>query len=388
VQPDDAGRRQRLLYITDAEGIGGAEGYLRTLLLHADQRRFHVGLLLPPRPALQPFVEEARAHGVEVSLLDQVHHQGLDPAAVARAARVLRRLRPDIVHFNLPSPRRCAETVLAAALVGVRRRLATFQLVTAVPRFGRWNGRLRSLNRQLQYRTLHHGIAVSAGNRRLLAEQYSFPVARLHLIHNGVDTDRFRPGADGAALREAWGVPAGAPLLGVVGRLSPQKGHRILFAALPAVWAAAPEAHVALIGSGELEASLRAEAAALDPHGRIHFVGQQHAMPQALAALDVFVLPSLYEGLPFAALEAMAMERAIAVTAVDGIDELIEHQRSGLIVPASAPEPLAQAITRLLCDASLRAQLGRAARARVEAEFNQRLMIERTFSLYSEHKRI
>jgi glycosyltransferase involved in cell wall biosynthesis len=373
-----------LLYVTDAEAIGGAESYLRTLLLHADRRRYQVGLLLPPRSALQPLVDEARAHGIEISTLDQVHSEGLDRAAIMRAARTFRQLRPDIVHFNLPAPRRSAEAVLAAALVGVRRRLATFQLVTPVPRFRRLNGWVRSLNRQVQYRTLHQGIAVSAGNWRLLVDQYGFPAARLQLIYNGVDTDHFVPGADGAAIRQAWGIPAGELLLGVVGRLSHQKGHRSLFAALPAIWAAFPDTHVALIGSGELEDQLRAEAASLDSSGRIHFVGQQRQMPQALAALDLFVLPSLYEGLPFAALEAMAMQRAIVATAVDGIAELIEHERTGLVVPVSAPERLAEAIARLLADPSLRAQLGRAARAKVEAEFNQRSMIERTFALYTE----
>jgi glycosyltransferase involved in cell wall biosynthesis len=377
-----ADQRPHLLYITDSVGIGGAELYLRTLLLHADRQQYQVGLLLPPRAALQPLIADARAGGVTVSFLDQIHHEGLSPSAILRAAAAIRALRPAIAHFVLPSPRRCAEAIIAAALARVPRRLVTFQLVTPMPRFGRLSGFLRSWNRRLQYRSLHAGIAVSSGNMRLLIEQYRFSAARLHLIANGVDTNYFQPRPDGRVLRETWGIPAGAPLLGVVGRLSRQKGHEILFAALPQVWASHPEAHVALIGSGELEASLRAQASELDHHERIHFVGQQRHMPEALAALDLFVLPSLYEGLPFVVLEAMAMERAVVATAVDGTAEVIEDGRTGLLVEPGAVEPLALAIVRLLGDAGLRYELGCAARTRVAAHFNQQQMLDRTFALY------
>ena len=378
-----AARRPLLLYITDAEGLGGAEGYLRTLLLHADQGVYRLGLLLPPRPATQPLVDLARAHGMQVTFLDAVHDVGLSINAIFRATAVLRRLRPAIVHFVLSSPRRCAETVIAAWLAGIPQRLITFQLVTPVPRFGRLAGWARGLNRRLQYRSVHQGIAVSAGNRRLLIEQYGFPAARLALIPNGVDTCLFRPRPGDGLLRAQWRVPPGVPLLGVVGRLSRQKGHATLFAALPRVWAAYPEAHVVLVGAGDLEESLRMQAAQLDPHGRIHFAGRQEQMPEVLAALDVFVLPSLYEGLSFAVLEAMAMERAIVATAVDGTVEVLEHERTGLLVPPGEPEPLAAAIIRLLGDGPLRTMFGHAARQVVVERFEQRQMLERTFGLYA-----
>ena len=374
--------RPLLLYATDTEAIGGAEGYLRTLMLHADRERYRVGLVLPPRPGTQPLVELARAHGAGVAPFDVVHHEGLSPRAIARAAALLLRLRPTIVHFNLPSPRRCAEMIVASALVRVPMRLATFQLVTPVPAFGPLSGRLRALNRRLQYRALHHGIAVSHGNRRLLAEQYSFSPARLALIPNGVDTDTFRPLPDGGELRACWGVPPGVPLLGVVGRLSPQKGHAVLLDALPAVWAAFPDAHVALIGSGELEGELRRRASEIDPAERVHFVGQQARMVEALAALDVFVLPSRYEGLSFAVLEAMAAERPIVASAVDGTVEVVEDGRSGLLVPPGDSAVLADRIVRLLGDRALRERMGRAARRRVVEHYGQQRMLRDTFALY------
>jgi glycosyltransferase involved in cell wall biosynthesis len=340
--------------------------------------------MLPPRSTTRPLVEQARAAGVEVTFLDAVHDQGLSLAAILRSATVLRRLRPAIVHFVLTSPRRCAETVIAAWLTRVPRRLITFQLVTPVPRFGRLAARARGLNRRLQYLTVHRGIAVSSGNHRLLVEQYGFLADRLALIPNGVDTEYFRPRPDDGVLRAQWGVPLDAPLLGVVGRLSRQKGHATLLAALPQVWAAFPRARLAVLGTGELEAALRSQAAQIDACERVHFVGQQQAMPRALAALDLFVLPSLYEGLSFAVLEAMAMQRAIVATAVDGTTDTLQHGRNGLVVPPGQPAPLAAAITELLGDVTRRGLLGEAARQVAVERFDQRRMLQQTFALYEE----
>lgn len=376
-------KRPLLLYITDSEGLGGAEGYLQTLLLHADQQRYRIGLALPPRPATRPLVDLACTHGIEVYPLDIVHQEGLSAGAVIRSVALLHQLRPSIVHFNLPSPRRCAETVIAAGMLGIQRRIATFQLVTPVPQFGWLSGRMRGLNRQLQFSTLHHGIAVSQGNYRLLTEQYGFSAARLALIPNAVDTELFRPIPGDDALRAVWGIPPDAPLLGLIGRLSRQKGHIGLFEALPAIWQIFPDTHIVLVGAGELEEDLRTKASNIDRLGRIHFVGQQHDMPRVLAALDIFVLPSLYEGLSFAVLEAMATERAIVATAVDGTIEVIEDGRTGLLVPPGTPAALASAITRLLANAPLRVRLGQAARQTILDRFDQREMLARTFTLYN-----
>ncbi len=374
--------RPLLLYVTDSQAFGGAEGYLQTLLLHADQKRYRVGLMLPLSEGTQMLVKQAQEHGLSVTFFGQTHREGLKPTWVAQAALLLRKLKPTIVHFNLPSPRCCAETILAAYLINIPQRLATFHLAPQVPPFGGLMGKVRELNRKFQYRTLQRGITVSPGNKRLLIEQQGFPAERLTLIPNGVDTQVFYPRIADETLRERWGIPSRVPLIGLVGRLSRQKGHTNLFAALPKVWEVFPEAHLVLVGEGELEASLRTQAAQLDSQGRIHFVGQQVQMPQVLATLDLFVLPSLYEGLPFALLEAMAMERAIVATAVDGTVDLLTHQQEGLLIPPGEVAPLATAMIHLLGDENLRQQLGQAARRKVVNYFEQKDMIAQTFSLY------
>ncbi|MEN9934580.1 MAG: hypothetical protein RLZZ387_1159 [Chloroflexota bacterium] len=382
-----ANARPLLLYVTDSEGMGGAESYLLTLLRHVDTARFRLGLVLPPREATQPLVDAVLARGGVAAELEGVHHEGLDPLRIARAAALFRRLRPAIVHFVLPSPRRCAEGVIGAFLSAVPLRLATFQLVTPTPVFTGPMGVIRGVNRTLQARTLTRGIAVSAGNRRLLVEQYGVHADRLNLIPNGVDTERFQPRPPDPASRAAWDIPADAPLVGVFGRLSRQKGHRVLFEAMPRVWEAHPRAHLVVGGQGELEQELRALAAQAGGAGRVHFAGQIEDVPATLAAVDLVVLPSLYEGLPFAALEGMAMERAVVATAVDGTAEVIEHGHSGLLVPPGDPEALAAGLITALGDTALRAQLGRAGRERILARFDQHQMLERTFALYDGGRR-
>ncbi|KAB8144399.1 glycosyltransferase family 4 protein [Chloroflexia bacterium SDU3-3] len=371
-----------VLYVTDAEALGGAELYLETLLRHACATGMRVGLALPTRPATAPLVDRARQMGAAVHPLEAVHRDGVSLGHLRRSLGLLERVRPSAVHLVLNGPRRCAEVALAAWLLRVPTRLATFQLVTPIPRFGGAAGWARAANRRAQFRTFTAGVAVSRGNAALLVGQYGFPTQRLHTIPNGVDTAAFAARTGG--MRARWGVPEAAPLLGVVGRLGGQKGHALLLDALPTVWASFPEAHAVFVGQGELEPQLRAQADRLGAAGRVRFAGavERAQVPQALAELDVFALPSLYEGLPFAVVEAMAAARAIVATEVDGTREALDHGRTGLLVPPGQPAPLAQAITRLLGDAALRQRLGAAAQAEAASRFDERAMLAATFALY------
>ncbi|GAA5528724.1 glycosyltransferase family 4 protein [Herpetosiphon gulosus] len=375
--------RRRLWFVSDSTALGGAEGYLETLLLNTDQQQFELGLLLPPRPATQSLIDRAKAHGASIATLDVVHDHGLSLQAINQAARLFRQLRPDIVHFVVPSPRRAAELVLGAALARVPRRVITFQLVTPIPRFNWLSHHLRLLNRRWQYATLHAGIAVSQGNAQLLLEQFGFPKRRLHTIYNAVDSQRWQPQPRDSATRKAWQIPTDVPLLGVVGRLSRQKGHQILFDALPTLWQAQPNLHVALIGEGDLADELRQAAQQLPKPNQVHFVGQQANMPAALAALDVFVLPSLYEGLSFALLEAMASGQAIVASSTDGTREAISAGVQGLLVEPGQSAALAQAIGRMLSDQALNQACRQAARQRIQQQFELQTMLQRTFELYS-----
>jgi glycosyltransferase involved in cell wall biosynthesis len=171
----------------------------------------------------------------------------------------------------------------------------------------------------------------------------------------------------------------------MVARLAPQKGHRVLFDALPAIVARVPNVHVRLVGHEELStvAELREYAEQRGVADRVTFEGFRSAV-DVMADFDVFVLPSLWEGFGLVLLEAMAAGRPVVASAVGPIPEIVVDGVTGLLVPPGDAAALAAAITRLLTDPDLAAAFGRAGRARVEAEFGLDTMVARTQALYEE----
>jgi glycosyltransferase involved in cell wall biosynthesis len=152
-------------------------------------------------------------------------------------------------------------------------------------------------------------------------------------------------------------------VLGGVGRLVDRKGFRYLIEAMPRVLERHSQVTVALVGDGPLRKELEDLAATLGIGKRVRFLGFRRDIRYVLQAFDIFVLPSLKEGLPLTMIEAMAEGRPTVASAVDGIPTFVHHERTGLLVPPKDPEKLADALIRLLDDRSLAAQYGRSGRA-------------------------
>jgi len=229
--------------------------------------------------------------------------------------------------------------------------------------------------------------ALTPSMDRLIAVSRSI-VAKLHaegramvpidLIYNGVDLSRYDHQEACCTLPEEYGFEPGTPLVGVVARLEPEKGHATLLDAWPAVLERVPAARLLVVGEGSQREVLEAQARDLGllgeecsgnrcvgtrgarPGARIVFTGRREDVPAVTAALDVAVLPSYREAQGLVILEAMALSRPIVATNVGGIPEMIEDGRTGLLVtPRDAPA-LADAITRLLLDHPLADTLARA----------------------------
>ncbi|RME06219.1 MAG: glycosyltransferase family 1 protein, partial [Anaerolineae bacterium] len=214
-------------------------------------------------------------------------------------------------------------------------------------------------------------VAVSSRVRQMALSDEGVRPERVDVILNGVDppAPSASPAETRARLADELGIPPDVPLLLAVGRLVEQKGFRYLLAALPAVWRDFPRAHVLIAGEGHLRGELEAQVRSLELDSQVHFPGIRGDVPDLLAAADVFVLPSLWEGLPIALLEAMGAGRPVVATRVEGVEDVLENGVNGLLVPPGDSAALAEAITRLLADADLRGVLGRRARQRVEQDF-------------------
>lgn len=202
---------------------------------------------------------------------------------------------------------------------------------------------------------------------------------KIVVIPNGVKLPRVEP-ADISRVRAELGQGANRPLVVAVGRLTYQKAHTYLLQAAPTVLARFPGAVFAIAGDGPLRAELEAEATRLGISAQVKLLGVRSDVPALMAVADVFVLSSRSEGMPLVLLEAMGSGAAVVATRVQGVDELIEDGRSGLVVEPENVAELSAAILRLLSNEDERNDLGSAARRKIEASFT----LERSCQQYAQ----
>jgi glycosyltransferase involved in cell wall biosynthesis len=219
-------------------------------------------------------------------------------------------------------------------------------------------------DRLLRHRT-DGAIAVSRSTRDFLVHQRYVPEDRVRLIWNGAPLDEFAPVPRERALavRRGLGLADDALVVGTIGRLNAQKGHRFLLDAAARLLPRVPAARVLVAGDGDLMDPLRAQAAALGIAGKVVFAGHRTDVPDLLGALDVFCISSLYEGTPLALFEAMAAGKAIVSTSVDGCREVLEDGVTGVLVPPADADALAGGLEHVLRDEAWREALGRRALA-------------------------
>ena len=362
-----------VLYFSNTLTRAGAEEHILTLLRGLDRSRFRAHLVCTPEVA-----EKIRADvpsDVELTAL-RLRKPG-DVGAALSLARILRARRVDVLHSHL------FYSSLFASPVG---KLFRVPLVVETPHVREhWRRGLKASYAVDRFagRFVDQYIAVSEANRRYLIEEKGLPPHKVVVIYNGCDVRRFHPHHQPpACMRQSLGFQDADPILLVVGRLEPQKGHRILVDALPLVRREFPSVRVICLGEGALRADLERLAAETELADSVRFVGLQANVQDWLALADVTVLPSFYEGLPLAAIESLAAGRPMVATAVDGTPEIVLDGATGLTVPPGDPAALARAICRLLADPWLREKLALAGREWVLERFAEERQVQRTQALY------
>jgi glycosyltransferase involved in cell wall biosynthesis len=363
--------RARVLLLIKGLGIGGAERLLEAAIPHLDRGRFdyQVAYLLPWKAALVPPFEAA---GIPV------HNLGMrlagDPRVLARLVGLLRRERIDLVHAHLPVAGIWAR--VAARLTGTSRVVYTEHNVPE-----RYAPVTRELNR-CTFRMNDVVIAVSEEVQRGIAG-YANGRPVIVTIQNAVDVDAIAATpVEPAAVRREFGFPDDAPLVTTVGNLTPKKGHVHLLAATSRLKASHPRARFLIVGGGPLAVELRAEAARLGLDGTLAFAGFRPDAVRLIAASDLFVLSSLFEGLPVTLLEAMALGRPSVVTHVGGIPEVTD-ERSSIIVPPGDAGALTAAIGALLDSPDRRARMGAAAQEQARSRHGVPQMVRAIEQIYA-----
>jgi glycosyltransferase involved in cell wall biosynthesis len=365
---------QSVLYYTDSQDFGGAERVMLQLFGGLDRRRWRPELAYHPTGRRMPLVEYAAELGVRLHAIPPM------PPGVPGLLRTfpfaarLHASPPTIFHAHLTWPLACRNALVAALLAGVPAVIATGHLFVDLP----YSRRAR-IEQRLISRRLSSYIAVSRDAASRLHSVFRVPRAKLRVIHNGVDIAAFARPVD-ATLRHSLVGGCEWPVAITTARLTHQKGIAYLIDAA----AALPQLKVVIVGDGPLRSQLEERARHLNIDQRVNFVGHQADVARWLAAADVFVLPSLYEGMPLSVLEAMAARLPVVATEVGGTNEVVENERTGLLVRASDASALANAIGRVIADAALADRLADAGNARVRREFSVDVMVRQVEELYAE----
>ena len=350
-------RKLNIVHVCDHLGWAGSRmhGVKRLfawMMPRFDRSRFNASLVSLRRKDLSE--DTLEQFGIDVTYLGR--HK-FDPATYTHLLKVLEDKNADVVHLHGYGATTFGR--MCAARLGIPAILHEHANHTDTPWFQKladaWLAKYTDV-----------AIAVSQSTAEFTIRARLMPKARTHVVYLGAPLDEFarpRTADEIAEARRALGVPDGAVVVGCVTRLMPSKGNEFLVAAAPAVLAAHPEARFVLVGEGELDAPLRAQAARLGLGERFHFAGFTRDVAAAFSAMDVVVFPSLWEGTPLTAFEALAMGKPIVSTDADGLLDVLQDGRDALVVPKRDSAALAAAILRLIDDRALAARLAEGARA-------------------------
>jgi len=298
----------------------------------------------------------------------------VDFAAALRLSRVLRELKPQVVHAHDPHAISMAAMALSMVSRDARPALVVARRVDFHIKqnsFSRW-----------KYKAADRIICSSNAIRRMVIED-GLPAERVVTVYEGVDVRRLEaiPAED---VHQALWLPQRAPVVGNIAALVAHKGQRYLVEAAPAVAHHVPDVQILVFGEGDLRPQLQRQIKAAGLEHNVRLVGFQPNVLALLKSLDVFVMSSITEGLGTSILDAMACAKPVVATDAGGIPEIVDHEITGIIVPAHKPAPMADAIVRLLEDPALRARMGQAGLARVQERFTIDRMIEGTLAVYAD----
>jgi glycosyltransferase involved in cell wall biosynthesis len=364
----------RVMYVVDHLKIGGAQTHLLELLSRLDRGRFF--------PMVCALKTDGELRGRLDAMGVPVHDGGLGATlkgwsgvhALWTLSRLLRRERVRVAHSYLFHPNILAP--IAARVAGVPVVVVSKRSLDAYPNpLRRWAVKLGNA---LADRVTVNAEAVG---RFVRSEERCRP-RKMVLIPNGVSDEILDARADRAETRRRLNLPPDGPVVGVVSRLAWKKGVRYLLEAALRVLEAVPAATFLVAGDGPLRAELEAQSQAAGLGERVWFLGTRDDAVELFSVFDVFVLPSVIEGMSNALLEAMARGVPVVATQVGGNSEVVVDGETGFLVPAADPDRMATAITKLLQAPELAHEMGAAGKRRIVEHYGIDVMVRRIEALY------
>jgi glycosyltransferase involved in cell wall biosynthesis len=375
-------RPLRIAQVVTALVAGGAQLQALALAERLPRDRFRVDFLCLGGEG--PYDERARAAGLEVIHIGHRATRGESLVAIQRRrigtiAGYLRTVRGryDIVDAWLyPND---IEVALGRLVTRTPVVMTGRRNMQAHERFGRLG---RVVDRLVDGRT----DAVVANSRAVAdyaVRVHGVSPRRIHVIHNGVEPIPPMTAEERARIRERWGVPGDALIVGCVGRFHPIKGHDLLLEAFAQADPGAADVHLVLVGDGERRVALEAQARQLGIAERVHLPGAEPDPRAVYGAMDIAVQASRSEGMPNALLEAGAAGLPVVATAVGGTPDIIASEAMGIVVPAGDIAGLAEGLGRLFRDGALRERMGAVIRAHVDTSFGMDRFVREYGDLYA-----
>ena len=365
-------KKIRVMHVIEDLGVGGLERVVVTICRNIDRSRFEPSVLVLRGSG----VLEAELAPLKIEVIDIGGAPGKgDYFAFRKVAREARQRRIDVFHTHNSLP--LFDAFAAARLTGVRGHVHT--------------DHARNFPDKLRYMVAEHVVsyfldqivAVSDDTKKNLVHYEKISPSRITVIPNGIDGERFTQPVDVAAVRAALGVSTG-PVIGLAARLTEQKGVIYLLQAVVQLREQYPGLQVLIAGSGDQEDYLKRAAAELGVANAVQFLGMRLDMPELVRAFDVYVIPSIWEGLPMALLEAFAAGTPVVASDVGGVGKVIRHRENGSLVPARDPAALAAELAHVLAHAELRKQYRATARRTFEDSYSAEAMTRRYEAIYLE----
>jgi glycosyltransferase involved in cell wall biosynthesis len=366
-------RKIRVMHVTTSRAMGGSERMFTHLIPHFDKTRFVSCLMCFGSPS--PTSEEWKASGIEV------HHLNMDKPisviGVIRCMKLLRQWKPDILmvyglRANLmarPAAWLCRVPVFVTGQRGIED----------------WKGRFAVFLE----RTTSVFVDLYIGNSQaccdMLARREKIASRKLYVIPNGIHL-KVPDNIDKRTkeIRTQYKIPPDSIVIGTVGRLDPIKGHQFFIAAAQIVLRKHPEAFFVLVGKDSHNSKLQTMAQQMQIHSRVCFAGYSKEVAVWLNCFDIFVLPSLSEGMPVSVIEAIFMSKPVIATSVGGTPEVIQDGQTGLLIPPADPERVAEAIITMIENPELRHKFAQAGHKRALSHFTVDRMTKRYEDIFIE----
>ena len=355
------GRPLRVLFLQTDMRIGGAEMVTANIIRRLDRERF-----APELCCLKERGELGEALAGEIPVHHDLLRTKYDFRVLPRLIALLRSRKIDAV-VTVGAGDKMFWGRIAA------RRLGLPVVISALHSTG-WPDGVGRLNRMLTPIT-DAFIAVAASHGQYLSEHEGFPAERIAVIPNGVDTVKFAPVREVAAVRRELGIDEDAPVVGIVAALRPEKNHELFLEMARRVVRQLPAARFLIVGDGLRRAPLEQRTAEIGLESHALFVGSRNDVPRLLAAMDVFALTSHMEANPISILEAMSVGRPVVATDVGSIHDAVIENETGHLVPAGDAAQLTERVLSLLIDQPLRLSIGAAARLSVVEHWSIESMV-------------